>query len=118
MTLTATMMVVEILYRLAVQLNGVADGWHMSTHAAALGITALAYVLARRYASDTQVSFGTWKIEALGGFASSILLVLVALYMVAESIRRFFRPLDIHYDQVLMVAIVGLSIWSVLAQRV
>jgi len=109
--LTATMMVVEIFTGwLFNSMALLADGWHMSTHAAALGITALAYVLARRYASDTRFAFGTWKIEALGGFASAIMLVLVALYMAAESIQRFFRPLDIHYDQALAVAIVGLLV--------
>src|ERR1700741_674887 len=81
-----------------------ADGWHMSTHVAALGMTGIAYVLARRYAADKRFAFGTWKIEVLGGFASAIVLAMVALYMAAESVQRLFQPLDIHYDQALVVA--------------
>jgi cation diffusion facilitator family transporter len=87
-----------------------ADGWHMSTHVAALGMTAVAYLLARRYASDTRFAFGTWKIEVLGGFASAIVLAMVALYMAAESIQRLFQPLDIHYNQALVVAVIGLLV--------
>ena len=93
-----------------------ADGWHMSTHVAALGITAAAYRLARKYAGDTRFAFGTFKIEVLGGFASAIILGIVALLMVAESLGRLFDPHDIRYDQALIVAAIGLlvnlvSVW-------
>jgi cation diffusion facilitator family transporter len=109
--LTSVMMVVEIV---AGWLYGsmalLADGWHMSTHAAALGLTALAYSLARRHAGDERFSFGAWKIEVLGGFASAIVLGMVALYMAGESVWRLFQPHEIHYDQALVVAGLGLAV--------
>jgi len=93
-----------------------ADGWHMSTHVAALGITAAAYWSARRYARDPRFAFGTFKIEVLGGFASAIILGMVALLMVAESLERMFAPHAIQYEQALVVAVIGLlvnltSVW-------
>jgi cation diffusion facilitator family transporter len=93
-----------------------ADGWHMGTHAAALGATALAYALARRYARDARFTFGTWKIEVLASFGSAVLLALVAAMMVWESIERFVRPQPIAYVEALAVAVFGLlvnlaSIW-------
>lgn len=93
-----------------------ADGWHMATHVAAMGIAAAAYFLARHFASDTRFAFGTWKIEVLGGFTSAIILGLVALGMVAESLQRLWQPQVIEYRESLLVAAVGLvvnlfSIW-------
>ena len=109
--LTSLMMIVEIV---AGWLYGsmalLADGWHMSTHAAALGMTALAYSLARRHAGDERFSFGAWKIEVLGGFASAIVLAMVALYMAGESVVRLFQPHEIRYDQALAVAALGLVV--------
>lgn len=109
--LSASMMVIEIVagwwYGSMALL---ADGWHMSTHVAALGITAAAYWLARRYAHDQRFAFGTFKIEVLGGFASAILLGLVALLIVAESLERFFVPRSIQYDEALIVAVIGLLV--------
>jgi cation diffusion facilitator family transporter len=109
--LTAIMMVVEIV---AGWLYGsmalLADGWHMSTHAAALGMTAVAYSLARRHAGDPRFSFGAWKIEVLGGFASAIVLGMVALYMAGESVLRLVHPHEIRYDQALVVAALGLGV--------
>ncbi len=115
--LAAAMMVVEIAagwwYGSMALL---ADGWHMSTHVAALGITAAAYWSARRYARDSRFAFGTFKIEVLGGFASAIILGMVALLMVAESLERMFAPHAIQFDQALIVAVIGLlvnltSVW-------
>ena len=115
--LAAVMMVVEIVagwwYGSMALL---ADGWHMSTHVAALGITAGAYWLARQYARDARFAFGTFKIEVLGGFASAIILSMVALLMLVESIERLFSPHSIHYEQALVVAVIGLvvnlvSVW-------
>lgn len=115
--LAATMMVVEVLagwwYGSMALL---ADGWHMGTHVTALGITAGAYWLARRYARDERFAFGTFKIEVLGGFTSAVILAIVALLMAAESLERLFSPLSIQYDQALFVAVIGLvvnlaSIW-------
>src|SRR5207247_4245016 len=82
-----------------------ADGWHMGTHALALGVAAAAYALARRHATDTRFSFGTWKIEVLGSFASALVLALVALGILAESALRLWRaePIAIEVDLVVAV---------------
>lgn len=109
--ITAVMMVFEIAAGYVFNSMALlADGWHMGTHAAALGLTAAAYLAARKYASDERFSFGTWKIEILGGFASAIVLGMVALYVAAESIARLFHPLTIHYNQALSVAVIGLMV--------
>ena len=87
-----------------------ADGWHMATHVVALSISAIAYLLARRWASDERFAFGTWKIEVLGSFSSALLLGVVAIAMVVESVRRLFSPEAIQYTPALVVAIVGLLV--------
>lgn len=106
--LTFATMVVEIitgwLYNSIALLS---DGWHMSTHATALGLTLAAYYFARKYASDKRFVFGTWKIEILGAFTSSILLGLVGLYVLGISIERFLAPEVINYNYALLVAIIG-----------
>ncbi|MGL5287933.1 MAG: cation diffusion facilitator family transporter, partial [Aeromonas sp.] len=76
-----------------------ADGWHMSSHALALGLSVMAYRAARHFAHDHRFSFGTWKIEVLGGFTSALLLMGVAGVMLFESIFRLFDPRPIHYQQ-------------------
>ncbi len=87
-----------------------ADGWHMASHMVAIGLAALAYLLARRYAADHRFKFGTWKIEVLAGFASALLLVVVALFMIGESLLRFWAPAAIGFDEALVVAVVGLLV--------
>ena len=87
-----------------------ADGWHMGTHAAALGISVFAYVYARRHADDERFSFGTGKVGALGGFGSAIILAVVALIMAIESIQRILSPTTILFNQAIIVAIVGLTV--------
>ena len=88
--ITAVMMVVEIAAGLAFgSMALLADGLHMASHAAALSVTALAYVYARRYAHDERFSFGTGKVNALGGFTGAILLALFALMMAGESVHRW-----------------------------
>jgi cation diffusion facilitator family transporter len=87
-----------------------ADGWHMGTHAFALGISLAAYILARKYAQDETFTFGTWKIEILGGYTSAIVLSIVALAMIFSSVERILQPLSIHYNQALFVAILGLLV--------
>ncbi|MBS0451546.1 MAG: CDF family Co(II)/Ni(II) efflux transporter DmeF [Proteobacteria bacterium] len=87
-----------------------ADGWHMSSHALALGMAALAYGAARRYAKDPRFAFGTWKIEVLGGFASAIVLLGVAALMVFGSLERLFTPQPIAYREAIVVAVLGLAI--------
>jgi cation diffusion facilitator family transporter len=109
--LSVVMMVVEIVAGWWFgSLALLADGWHMSTHVLALGITAVAYAVARRYANDQRFAFGTWKIEVLGGFASAIVLGMVAVLMAVESIERFFHPVDVQYDHALIVACIGLLV--------
>ena len=87
-----------------------ADGWHMGTHVAALGIAALAYRMARRWSSDSRFAFGTWKIEVLGAYSSALLLAVVALAMAVESVRRLVSPEPIDYAPALVVALVGLVV--------
>lgn len=87
-----------------------ADGWHMSSHALALGLAALAYSFARKYAFDRRFTFGTWKIEILSSFTSAILLVLIALLMFGNSIERLIKPTEIHYNQAIIIAFIGLLV--------
>jgi cation diffusion facilitator family transporter len=87
-----------------------ADGWHMSSHAVAIGLSALAYATARRYARDPRFAFGTWKIEILAGFASAVFLIGVAALMVFGSVERMFSPEPIHYKEALIVAVIGLGV--------
>ncbi len=87
-----------------------ADGWHMSSHALALGLSVLAYRAARHYARDYRFSFGTWKIEVLGGFTSALLLVGVAGLMLFESVARLLDPSPIHYQQAIAIALLGLLV--------
>lgn len=87
-----------------------ADGWHMGTHALALGVAALAYALARRHARDPRFAFGTWKIEVLGSFASALVLGLVAVGIVVESALRLYRAEPIALQTALAVALIGLVV--------
>lgn len=87
-----------------------ADGWHMSSHALAIGLSALAYAAARRFADDPRFAFGTWKIEILAGFASAIFLVGVALAMVIGSVERLLAPQDIRFPEAITVAVLGLVV--------
>jgi len=108
---TFAAMVAEIAFGwLSNSMALLADGWHMGTHAVALGISLLAYVLARKHALDKRYTFGTWKIEILGAYSSAIILGLVGGVMAVTSVKRFFRPLAIHYDQALLVAFLGLAV--------
>ncbi|MFG0762933.1 CDF family Co(II)/Ni(II) efflux transporter DmeF [Aeromonas media] len=87
-----------------------ADGWHMSSHALALGLSVVAYRAARHFARDHRFSFGTWKIEVLGGFSSALLLVGVAGLMLFESVARLLDPSPIHYQQAIGIALLGLLV--------
>ncbi|MDR6538775.1 CDF family Co(II)/Ni(II) efflux transporter DmeF [Variovorax soli] len=87
-----------------------ADGWHMSSHAVAIGLSAFAYAAARRYAGDRRFAFGTWKIEVLGGFASALFLLGIALLMVVGSLERLWTPVAIHYQEAMVVAVLGLAV--------
>lgn len=109
--LTAAMMVVEIAGGwLLNSMALLADGWHMSSHALALGLSVLAYVAARRYARDGRFAFGTWKIEVLGGYTSAVLLLAVAALMAVQSVQRLLEPRPIQYDQAIVLAAAGLMV--------
>lgn len=109
--LTSVMMVAEIVGgAITGSMALVADGWHMATHAGALGISAAAYSLARRLEHDSRFAFGTGKIGDLAAFASAIVLVLIALLVGYESLLRFTRPVVIAYDEALLIAVVGLAV--------
>ncbi len=109
--LTAVTMVVEIAAGIAFgSMALLADGLHMASHATALAVTAFAYAFARRHAADPAFSFGTGKVNPLAGYTSAVLLVLFALLMVVESVQRFLAPVDIHFDQAIAVAVLGLVV--------
>src|SRR3569832_29600 len=111
MWITAVMMVVEIAagwwYNSMALL---ADGWHMSSHAVAIGLSAMAYATARRYSKDPRFAFGTWKIEILGGFASAIFLIGVAVMMLVGSVERIVSPRPIQYQEAIVIAVLGLVV--------
>lgn len=109
--LTVVMMVAEITGGwLFNSMALLADGWHMSSHAFALGLSVLAYSAARKYANDRRFNFGTWKIEILGGYTSALFLVVIALMMSYHSVERLISPNEIHYDQAISVAVIGLIV--------
>ncbi|MEY2439210.1 MAG: hypothetical protein QOI34_595 [Verrucomicrobiota bacterium] len=109
--ITAAMMVLEIVAGVASNSMALlADGWHMGTHVTAFFISALAYYFSRRYADNPLHSFGTAKIGVLGGFASAIVLAVVALLMAAESVHRFFSPLSIYFNEAIGIAVLGLFV--------
>jgi cation diffusion facilitator family transporter len=87
-----------------------ADGWHMSTHAGALLISALAYLYARRQARNPRYTFGTGKLGDLAGFASAVVLALVSLLIAVESLARLANPIAIDFDQAILVALLGLAV--------
>ncbi len=109
--LTAVMMVVEIVG--GVLFNSMAllaDGLHMSSHTLALGLAVIAYAAARRFARDHRFAFGTWKIEILGGFTSALFLIMVAFLMLYHSAERLISPVEIHYNQAILLAFTGLLV--------
>ncbi len=114
--ITLTMMIVEIIAGWIFKSMALfADGWHMSTHATALGISFIAYILARKHANDKRFAFGTWKIEILGAYTSSILLGVVGLFVLGISIQRFFVHVKISYDNALLVAGIGFLVNAISA---
>lgn len=109
--LTFAMMVVELVAGYATHSMALtADGWHMATHAGALGLSAAAYWFARSRAQDRAFAFGTGKVHALAGYTSAIILMVVAISMIVESIQRFVHPATIHFREALPIAIVGLLV--------
>ncbi|MGI9087352.1 MAG: CDF family Co(II)/Ni(II) efflux transporter DmeF [Chthoniobacterales bacterium] len=109
--ITVAMMVLEITAGImSHSMALLADGWHMSTHAIAFVIAAVAYHFTRRHANDPRFSFGTGKIGVLGGYSSAIVLSLIALAMAGESIHRLFSPLSIHFNEAIGIAALGLCV--------
>lgn len=109
--LTLTMMVVEIAAgTIFGSMALLADGWHMGTHAAALGITAFAYAYARRNADNPVYTFGTGKVGVLGGYTSAVVLGVIALMMLWESGRRLVNPVPIRFNEAIVVACLGLVV--------
>lgn len=111
MWITAVVMVVEIgagwwFNSMAL----LADGWHMSSHAFAIGLSAFAYAAMRRHARDPRFAFGTWKIEVLAGFSSALFLLGVAALMVVGSLERLWSPEPIHYREAIIVTVLGLLV--------
>src|ERR1700730_4109840 len=108
-SLCAVMMVAEIVGGLMFgSVALVADGLHMSTHAGALLLAALAYTYARRHADDARFTFGTGKLGDLAGFTSAIILGMIALLIGYESVSRVFVPVTVQFDQAIAIAVLGL----------
>ncbi|UXT48265.1 CDF family Co(II)/Ni(II) efflux transporter DmeF [Agrobacterium tumefaciens] len=109
--LTTVMMVAEIVAgHWFGSMALTADGWHMSTHAGAMLISALAYLYARREARNPRFTFGTGKFGDLAGFASAIVLAVVALLIAVESAMRLVSPVEIDFNQAILVAVIGLAV--------
>lgn len=109
--ITAAMMVIEVVAGIVYgSMALLADGLHMASHAAALSINAFAYIYARRHAHDARYSFGTGKVNTLGGYAGAILLAAFALVMAIESIGRLVAPVPIAFNQAILVAVIGLVV--------
>jgi cation diffusion facilitator family transporter len=109
--LTAVMMVVEIVGGWWFNSMAVlADGWHMSSHALALGLSAFAYSFARRHARSGRYAFGTWKVEVLGGYTSAIFLLGIAALMGVQSLSRLLNPQPIHFQEAIAIAVIGLAV--------
>jgi cation diffusion facilitator family transporter len=109
--LTSAMMLIEIGAGLMFgSMALLADGLHMASHTAALSINAFAYVYARRHAHNEGFSFGTGKVNTLGGFTGAVLLAGFALFMAWESIERLLSPVEIAFNQAIIVAAMGLVV--------
>jgi cation diffusion facilitator family transporter len=109
--LTTTMMMVEIVGGVMFgSMALIADGWHMSTHAGALALAALAYGYAWKHAHNERFAFGTGKVGELAGFSSALILAMIALLIAYESSLRLFNPVAISFDWAIAIAAVGLAV--------
>src|ERR1700733_1378894 len=88
----------------------IADGLHMSTHAGALLLAALAYTYARKYANDSSFTFGTGKFGDLAGYTSAIILAMIALLVGYEAVSRLLNPVAISFDEAIPIAVLGLAV--------
>jgi len=115
--ITLAMMVAEIAAGWAWQSMALlADGWHIGTHAAAIGVAVLSYALVRRWAGDARFSLGPWKVEVLGAYTSAVLLGVVGIGIAVESGLRLYSPQAVAYDESLVVAVIGLLVNAVCAK--
>ena len=111
MLLTAITMVVEIIAgTIFSSMALLADGWHMATHVAAFGIAVFTYQYTRNHAADSRYTFGTGKVSILGGFASAVVLAVIAFVMAIESVTRLFQPQAIQFNEAIDIAIIGLVV--------
>ena len=109
--ITTITMIVEIVAGIAYgSMALLADGLHMASHTVALGIAAFAYIYARKHAHDERYSFGTGKVNVLGGFTGAVLLALFATFMAWESVGRLLFPVEILFDRAIVVAVLGLVV--------
>jgi len=109
--LTGIMMVCEIVTGIIFgSMALTADGIHMGSHMVGLGVTFFAYVYARKHAHDQLYSFGTGKVNALAGYSSAMILIFIAMFMAYESFIRIINPINILYNQAILVAIIGLIV--------
>ena len=92
-----------------------ADGWHMSSHVFAIGLTWIAYIISRKYSESAHFNFSKDKILALAGFTSAIVLQIMAVIMAIESVRRLINPLQINFRDAIFVAVIGLIVNGVSA---
>lgn len=114
--ITGMMMVVEVVAGVLFgSMALLADGLHMASHAAALSVNAFAYAYARRHARNTQYSLGTGKVNALGGFSGAVLLAVFAIMMAWESFGRLIDPVEIIFNQAILVAVFGLIVNGICA---
>lgn len=112
--LTVITMIAEILFGYITHSMALfADGWHMGTHALALSITFFTYILIRKFANSKTFAFGTGKFSTLAGYTSSLLLGLTGLFIIFESMERFIHPLNIGFNEAIIVAVIGLVVNSV-----
>ncbi len=109
--ITFVMMVAEIIAGVAYgSMALLADGVHMATHAGALTIAALAYRYARRHQHDARFAFGTGKVGDLSGFASALVLAVVAVLIGVESVGRLLNPISVAFNEAILVAVIGLLV--------
>lgn len=111
MIITISMMIAEIIG--GIYFNSMAllaDGWHMSSHALALGLAYFAYIMSNRYKSDARFSFGTYKMEILASYTSALSLLVIAFLMIYHSILKFINPESIAYKEAILIAIIGLMV--------
>lgn len=87
-----------------------ADGWHMASHVFTLGLCWIAYFVARKYSAGQNHTFSEQKLLALSGFTSAAILPIIAIFMAVESFQRFLNPVEIHFGDAIMVAVIGLIV--------